>query len=70
MDTASSARIRAIVDRLLASTLIGPRDRADLEEMKAALAAASGSPSITIGHDPRTMPEPAIVTLRMPEGHR
>jgi hypothetical protein len=70
MDTASSARIRAIVDRLLASTLIAPRDRADLEEIKAVLAPASGSPSITIRHEPRTMPEPSFVTLRMPEGGR
>jgi hypothetical protein len=70
MDSASSARIRAIVDRLLASTLIGSRDRADLEEVKAFLDAKAGSPSITIPHDPRTMPEPSIVTLRMPEGQR
>lgn len=70
MDSASSARIRAIVDRLLASTLLGPSDRADLEEVKAILEATTGSPPITIRHDPRTMPEPAIVTLRMPEVRR
>lgn len=70
MDTASSARLRAIVDRLLASSSINLRDRADLEEAKAILAAPAGPNSITIRHDPCTMPEPSIISLRGPEGDR
>jgi hypothetical protein len=61
MDSASSARIRAIVDRLLVSTLIGSRDGADLEEVRAFLAAKADSLSITMRHDPRTTPEPSTV---------
>ena len=66
MDSASNARLRAIVDRLLASTLIAPPDRLLVEEAREIL---EGRPpaTITIRHDPRTMPEPAIITARVPE---
>ena len=66
MDSASP-RLREIVDRLLASTLISASDRAYLEEAKDVLAAPS---TVTIRHDPHTVPAPTITTLRMPGGER
>jgi hypothetical protein len=69
MDQASPARLREIF-RLASSPGIVARQRHLLEESKAIIAAPAGPPSITIRHDPCTMPEPAIVTLREPEGDR
>lgn len=66
MDSASNARLRAIVDRLLASTLITPSDRLLVAEAKAILEPRPPG-TITITHAPRTVPEPAIITARMPE---
>lgn len=66
MDPASP-RLREIVDRLLASTLIDAHDRALVEEAKAVLAAP---PTVTVRHDPHTVPAPTITTLRMPGGER
>lgn len=76
MDSATPAgpRLREIVDRLLASTLITASDRRFLEQVRTDLAdldqAASGSSPIPIRHEPRTVPDPFIVSLRMPEGKR
>lgn len=69
MDSASNARLLAIVDRLLASPFIAQPHRLLVEEAKEIL---EGRPpaTITIRHDPRTMPEPAVVTLTMPEAGR
>ena len=69
MDQASPARPREIF-RLASSPGVDAQQRHLLEEAKAILAAPAGPPSITIRHDPCTMPEPAIVTLRGPEGDR
>ena len=71
MDSASNARLRAIVDRLLASTLIAPPDRRLVEEAKEILdATPRPADTITIRHDPRTVPDPAITTARIPEAGR
>jgi hypothetical protein len=71
MDSASTARLRAIVDRLLASTLIAPPDRRLVEEAKEILdATPRPAATITIRHDPRTAPDPAIITAMMPEVER
>ena len=71
MDSASNARLRAIVDRLLASTLIASPDRRLVEEAKEILATTPRpAATITIRHDPRTVPEPAIITAMMPEVER
>jgi|688.fasta_scaffold396110_2 hypothetical protein len=66
MDSASNARLLAIVDRLLASPFIAHPHRLLVEEAKEIL---EGRPptTITIRHDPRTVPEPAIITARVPE---
>ncbi len=71
MDSALNARLRAIVDRLLASTLIAPPDRRLVEEAKELLAATPRpTGTITVRTCSSTMPEPMIVTLRMPEAGR
>jgi hypothetical protein len=70
MDPASPARLRAIIDRLLASTYIGPADRRSLEEMREILEPPPRPASVTVRHEPYTVPDPAIVTLRMPEARR
>lgn len=72
MDPASPAalRLRQLVDRLLESTDIDALDRACLDEAKEILAPPAAPPGITIRHDPSTMPEPVVVTLRMQEGDR
>ncbi len=71
MDSASTGddRLREIVDRLLASPVTSASDRLLLEEAKALLAPPA-RPTITIRHDPRTIPEPAVVSLTMPGGER
>jgi hypothetical protein len=71
MDSASTGddRLREIVDRLLASPVASARDRLLLEEAKALLAPPA-HPTITIRHDPRTVPDPTITSLRMPGGDR
>ncbi len=63
MDTASPGRLRAIVDRLLASTLITDTDRRLVEEAKAVddrPAAAA-----TVWHDSHAVPDPLIATYRV-----
>jgi hypothetical protein len=71
MDSASTGddRLREIIDRLLVSPAASARDRLLLEEAKALLAPPA-RPAITIRHDPRTVPEPAVVSLTMPGGDR
>lgn len=71
MDSASTDddRLREIVDRLLASPSVSASDRLLLEEAKAVLCPPA-RPTITLRHDPRTVPEPMITTLTMPEGDR
>jgi hypothetical protein len=71
MDSASTDddRLREIVDRLLASPGISAGDRLFLEEAKGILSAPAPH-TITIRHEPRTVPEPAITSLRMPGGDR
>jgi hypothetical protein len=69
MDSASNARLRAIVDRLLASPFIAQPDRLLVEEAKEILEPRPAA-TITIRHDPRTVPEPAITTAKIPEAGR
>lgn len=70
MDSASTDdRLREIVDRLLASPLVSSGDRLLLEEAKGLLAPQS-RPTITLRHDPRTVPEPTVAGLSMPEAGR
>jgi len=70
MDSASTARLRAIIDRLLASMLISGPARRLVEEAKEILDAPPGPATVTIRHDPHTAPEPAIVTYRVREAGR
>lgn len=66
MDPASTDdRLREIVDRLLASPVTSAGDRLLLEEAKAILASRA-RPTITLRHDPRTVPEPTVSSLTMP----
>jgi hypothetical protein len=71
MDSASTARLRAIIDRLLASMLISGPARRLVEEAKEILdATPRPAATITIRHDPRTVPDPLIVTHRVREAGR
>ncbi len=70
MDSASTARLRAIIDRLLASMLISGPARRLVEEAKEILEADPRPATVTIGHDPHTVPEPLIVTCRVREAGR
>ena len=71
MDSASTDddRLCEIVDRLLASPVTSAGDRLLLEEAKAILAPPA-RPTITLRHDPRTVPEPTVSSLSMPEAGR
>lgn len=64
MDSASTGddRLREIVDHLLSSPGLTARDRLLLDEAKAILTPAA-RPTITLRHDPHTVPEPAVVTV-------
>jgi len=68
-DSTGDDRLREIVDRPLASPVTSGDDRLLLEEAKALLSPPA-RPTITIRHDPRTVPEPAVVSLTMQEGNR
>ncbi len=70
MDSASPDRLRAICDCLLASPHIDASDRRLVEEAKAILADEPRPATVTIGHDPHTVPEPLIVTCRVREAGR
>lgn len=73
MDSTSIAtdRLREIIDRLLASPLVEADDRAFLENARTVLdVRPTGSPPVVIRHDPRTVPEPSIVSLREAGGDR
>jgi hypothetical protein len=61
MDTASPDRLRAIVDRLLASTLITDTDRRLVEEAKAVLDDRPAA-AATVRHDSHAVPDPLIAT--------
>jgi hypothetical protein len=71
MDSASPARLREIF-RLASSPGIVAQQRHLLEEAKAILAAAPTRPAdtITVRFCSSTQLEPAVVTLRIPEGWR
>jgi hypothetical protein len=73
MDSASieTARLREIVDRLLASPLVEEDDRAFLANARNILdARPTTAPAVVMRHDPRTVPEPSIASLTMPGGDR
>lgn len=71
MDSASSARLREIIDLLASSHGLDGQQRQLLEEAKAILATTPRpADTITLRPCSSTMPEPSIVTLRMPEGQR
>ena len=72
MDSALSGldRLREIVDRLLASPANAAGDRHLLEEAKVLLELPPGPPTITLRHDPRTVPELTAASLTMPEAGR
>jgi len=71
MDSASTGddRLRVIVDRLLASPSLSAGDRLLIEEAKVVLSPPA-RPTITLRHDPRTVPDPTITSLTMPECDR
>jgi hypothetical protein len=70
MDQASPARLREIF-RLASSPGIDAQQRHLLEEAKAILAATPRpADTITVRFCSSTQPEPAVVTLRIPEGWR
>lgn len=62
--TPAAARLREILDALSASPSLEARHRVLIDEAKAILS-PHASPTITIRHDPRTMSEPAIVSMRI-----
>jgi hypothetical protein len=71
MDPASPARLREIIRLVASSPDIDAQQRHLLEEAKAILAATPRpADTITVQFVTNTQPEPAITTLRMPEGRR
>jgi hypothetical protein len=71
MESASPVRLREIISLLAAPPGLDGQQRHLLEEAKAILATTPRpDDTITLSTCSSTMPEPAILTLRMPEAGR